>query len=166
MRDFETIEAALSIAETGHLTFATRHTNSASQTIDRIIDVFPAHQQAQVRSQVAMVLQGVMCQVLVPMVGGRGRVAAVEVLVPTPAVRHLIRENKLHQLYSTMQSGQDKVGIQTMNQSLATLYRQGVISRENALTASSNREELRGMLARRPVARHPSGSRRTARQAG
>ena len=166
MRDLETIEAALSIAETGHLTFATLHTNSASQTIDRIIDVFPAHQQAQVRAQVAMVLQGVMCQVLVPMVGGRGRVAAVEVLVPTPAVRHLIRENKLHQLYSTMQSGQDKVGMQTMNQSLATLYRQGVISRENALTASSNREELRGMLARRPVAQHSGGSRRTARHVG
>jgi twitching motility protein PilT len=166
MRDLETIEAALSIAETGHLTFATLHTNSASQTIDRIIDVFPAHQQAQVRTQVAMVLQGVVCQVLVPMANGRGRVAAVEVLVPTTAVRHLIREDKLHQLYSTMQSGQDKVGMQTMNQALVTLYRQGAISRGDAVTASSNREELQGMLARRPVARHAGGSRRVGRQAG
>ncbi len=165
MRDLETIEAALSIAETGHLTFATLHTNSASQTIDRIIDVFPAHQQAQVRTQVAMVLQGVMCQVLVPLAGGRGRVAAVEVLVPTPAVRHLIREDKLHQLYSTMQSGQDKVGMQTMNQALATLHRQGAISRKSAVAASSNREELQGMLARRPVAQHLVGSR-GAREAG
>ncbi len=165
MRDLETIEAALSIAETGHLTFATLHTNSASQTIDRIIDVFPAHQQGQVRTQVAMLLQGVVCQVLVPLVGARGRAAAVEVLVPTPAVRHLIREDKLHQLYSTMQSGQDKVGMQTMNQALATLYRQGAISRKSAVAASSNREELQGLLARRPVAQHQGGSR-TERQAG
>ena len=166
MRDLETIEAALRIAETGHLTFATLHTNSAIQTIDRIIDVFPSHQQARVRTQVAMVLQGVMCQVLVPMANHRGRVAAVEVLVPTPAIRHLIRDDKLHQVYSTMQSDQDKGRMQTMNQALASLCRLGAISKTAAVLASSNREELGSMLMRRSVTRRGEASRPIVRQAG
>ena len=103
MRDLETIEAALRIAETGHLTFGTLHTSSAAQTITRVIDVFPAHQQAQVRTQLSLVLEGVVCQALLPRIGG-GRVAALEVLVPTSAIRNLIREDKVHQIYSAMQT--------------------------------------------------------------
>ena len=121
MRDLETVESALRIAETGHLTFATLHTNSAAQTINRIIDVFPAHQQSQIRTQLSMVLEGIVCQTLLPRADGRGRVVAVEILVPTPAIRNLIRDDKIHQIYASMQAGQEKIGTQTLNQSLASL---------------------------------------------
>ena len=148
MRDLETIEAALRIAETGHLTFGTLHTNSASSTINRIIDVFPAHQQPQIRAQLSMVLEGIMCQTLLAKVGGQGRVMAMEILIPNPAVRNLIREDKIHQIYSAMQSGQDKYGMQTFNQSLATLYFQKQITLETALLRSSSPDELQEMINR------------------
>jgi twitching motility protein PilT len=147
MRDLETIESALRIAETGHLTLATLHTNSAAQTINRIIDVFPAHQQGQIRTQLSLVLEGIVCQALLPKVGG-GRVVSLEIMVPTPAIRNLIREDKIHQIYSAMQTGQEKVGMQTANQSLASLHLAGKISLETALLASSNREELQEMINR------------------
>jgi twitching motility protein PilT len=148
MRDLETIESALRIAETGHLTFGTLHTNSASSTINRIIDVFPAHQQPQIRAQLSMVLEGIMCQSLLPKIGGQGRVMAMEILIPNAAVRNLIREDKIHQIYSAMQSGQDKFGMQTFNQSLATLYFQKQISLETALQRSSSPDELQEMINR------------------
>jgi twitching motility protein PilT len=148
MRDLETIEAALRIAETGHLTFGTLHTSSAAGTITRVIDVFPAHQQAQVRTQLSLVLEGVVCQSLLPRIGG-GRVAALEILVPTPAVRNLVREDKVHQIYSAMQTGQEKAGMQTANGSLARLYAAGQISLDTAMNASSRRDELHEMLGRR-----------------
>ncbi len=148
MRDLETIESALRIAETGHLTFGTLHTNSASSTINRSIDVFPSHQQPQVRAQLSLVLEGVMCQALLPKVGGGARVMAMEVLVPTPAIRNLIREDKVHQIYSAMQAGQDKFGMQTFNQSLATLYLQKQITLEAALQRTSMPDELQEMLNR------------------
>jgi twitching motility protein PilT len=148
LRDLETIESALRIAETGHLTFATLHTNSAAQTINRVIDVFPSHQQGQIRTQLSLVLEGVVCQALLPKADGTGRVMALEVLVPTPAVRNLIRDDKVHQIYSTMQTGQEKLGMQTMNQSLATLCQRRLITVEAALGASSNRDELEQMIAR------------------
>jgi twitching motility protein PilT len=148
MRDLETVESALRIAETGHLTFATLHTNSAAQTINRIIDIFPAHQQGQVRTQLSLVLEGIVCQSLLPRVGGSGRVAACEILVPTSAIRNLIREDKIHQIYSSMQTGQEKVGMQTLNQSLATLFFNRQISMDTALTASSHKEELMDMINR------------------
>ena len=148
LRDLETIESALRIAETGHLTFATAHTNSASQTINRIIDVFPDSQQAQVRTQLSLVLEGIMCQTLLPKLGGSGRVVATEVMIPTPAIRNLIREDKIHQLYSAMQAGQEKFGMQTMNQSLATLVKQRRISLETAVAASSMRDELSDIIQR------------------
>ena len=148
MRDLETVEAALRIAETGHLTFGTLHTNSASSTINRIVDVFPAHQQSQIRTQLSLVLEGVVCQALLPRSNGRGRVVALEVLVPTPGVRNLIREDKVHQIYSAMQTGQEKLGMQTMNQSVASLYFKRMISLETAMSASSNREELQEMINR------------------
>jgi twitching motility protein PilT len=147
MRDLETIESALRIAETGHLTFGTLHTNSAAQTINRIIDVFPSHQQGQIRTQLSLVLEGVVCQALLPKIGG-GRVVSLEILVPTPAIRNLIREDKVHQIYSAMQTGQEKVGMQTANQSLATLYLNKHITLETALAASSNRDELQEMISR------------------
>ena len=148
MRDQETMAAALQLAETGHLTMATLHTNSAAQTITRIVDAFPAHQQAQVRVQLSLVLEGIVCQVLVPSSNGHGRVAAVEIMVATPAIRNLIREDKVHQLYAAMQVGQDKAGMQTMNQSLARLVARRAITRDSALAASPNREELQGMVGR------------------
>jgi twitching motility protein PilT len=147
MRDLETIESALRIAETGHLTFATLHTNSAAQTINRIIDVFPAHQQGQIRTQLSLVLEGIVCQALLPKVNG-GRVVSLEILIPTPAIRNLIREDKIHQIYSAMQTGQEKVGMQTANQALASLHLTGKITLETALLASSNREELQEMINR------------------
>jgi len=147
MRDLETIESALRIAETGHLTLATLHTNSAAQTINRIIDVFPAHQQGQIRTQLSLVLEGIVCQALLPKVGG-GRVVSLEIMVPTPAIRNLIREDKVHQIYSAMQTGQEKVGMQTGNQSLASLQLAGKITLETALLASSNRDELQEMINR------------------
>jgi twitching motility protein PilT len=148
MRDLETVESALKIAETGHLTFATLHTNSAASTINRIIDVFPAHQQAQIRTQLSLVLEGIVCQTLLPKMNGGGRCVAVEILVPTAGIRNLIREDKVHQIYSAMQTGQEKVGMQTMNQSLASLYFKRQISLEVAMTASSLREELQEMINR------------------
>jgi twitching motility protein PilT len=147
MRDLETVEAALRIAETGHLTFGTLHTNSAAQTINRIIDIFPAHQQSQIRTQLSLVLEGIVCQALLPKVGG-GRVVSLEIMVPTPAIRNLIREDKIHQIYSAMQTGQEKFGMQTANQSLATLHMNKQITLESAMTASSNREELQEMINR------------------
>ncbi|MFN6964614.1 MAG: type IV pilus twitching motility protein PilT [Pyrinomonadaceae bacterium] len=148
MRDLETIEMALRIAETGHLTFATLHTNSAYSTINRIIDVFPAGQQAQVRTQLSLVLEGIMCQALLPKASGDGRAMALEILVPNPAIRNLIREDKIHQIYSMMQTGQDKFGMQTFNQSLASLYHQRVITLETAMQRSSNADELRELIER------------------
>ena len=148
MRDLETIESALRIAETGHLTFATLHTNSASQTINRIIDVFPSHQQGQIRTQLSLVLEGIVCQSLLPRADGTGRALAMEIMVPTPAIRNLIRDDKVHQIYSAMQAGQEKVGMQTMNQSLATLVHKRVIALDTALAASSLKEELQEMIQR------------------
>jgi len=148
MRDLETIESALRIAETGHLTFGTLHTNSASSTINRIIDVFPSHQQSQIRAQLSLVLEGVMCQALLPRVDGRGRAMVMEILVPNAAIRNLIREDKIHQIYSSMQSGQDKFGMQTFNQSLYSVYMQRQITLETALARSSNAEELQDMINR------------------
>ena len=148
MRDLETVESALRIAETGHLTFGTLHTNSASSTINRIIDVFPSHQQAQIRTQLSLVIEGIVCQSLLPRADGKGRVASLEILVPTPGIRNLIREDKVHQIYSAMQTGQEKLGMQTMNQSLATLVFRRLITNETAMKASSNREELQEMINR------------------
>src|SRR5499426_331587 len=148
MRDLETIEAALRIAETGHLTFATLHTNSASQTINRIIDVFPAHQQSQIRAQLSFVLEGIMCQSLLPKASGKGRCLAMEILVPNSAIRNLIREDKIHQIYSMMQTGQAQYGMQTFNQSLASLYFKKNISLTTALSHSSNPDELQEMINR------------------
>src|SRR5262245_38828160 len=148
MRDLETIESALRIAETGHLTFATLHTNSAAQTINRIIDVFPAHQQGQIRTQLSLVLEGIVCQSLLPKADGKGRVVSLEIMVPNPAIRNLIRDDKVHQIYSTMQTGQEKLGMQTMNQSLATLYQKRLVTLETALNASSLKEELEQMISR------------------
>ncbi len=148
MRDLETIESALRIAETGHLTFATLHTNSAAQTINRIVDVFPAHQQSQIRAQLSFVLEGIMCQSLLPKANGSGRALAMEILVPTPAIRNLIREDKIHQIYSSMQTGQERHGMQTFNQSLATLYFKKQITLQLALTMSSNSDELQDMINR------------------
>jgi twitching motility protein PilT len=147
MRDLETVESALRIAETGHLTFGTLHTNSAAQTINRIIDIFPSSQQPQVRTQLSLVLEGIVCQALLPKITG-GRVAALEIMVPTPAIRNLIREDKIHQIYSAMQTGQEKMGMQTMNQCLATLQQKKQITLETALSASSNRDELQDLINR------------------
>jgi len=148
MRDLETIEAALRIAETGHLTFATLHTNSAAQTINRIIDVFPAHQQSQIRAQLSFVLEGIMCQTLLPKASGKGRALAMEILVPNSAIRNLIREDKIHQIYSAMQTGQSQFGMQTFNQSLATQYFKKQIALTTALSHSSNPDELQEMINR------------------
>jgi len=148
MRDLETIESALRIAETGHLTFATLHTNSAVSTINRIIDVFPSMQQAQVRAQLSLTLEGILCQTLLPKADGRGRALAMEILVPNAAIRNLIREDKVHQIYSMMQTGQDIHGMQTFNQSLATLFHKRQISRETAMQRTSNLNELRDLIDR------------------
>ncbi|MFQ5738682.1 MAG: type IV pilus twitching motility protein PilT [Acidobacteriota bacterium] len=148
MRDLETIEAALRISETGHLTLATLHTNSAYATINRIIDVFPPHQQQQIRTQLSMVLEGIVCQALIPKSDGCGRVVSTEILVPNIAIRNLIRESKVHQIYSAMQSGQERHGMQTMNQSLASLYMDRLISYQDCMSRSSNVEELQQILQR------------------
>jgi len=148
MRDLETIESALRIAETGHLTFGTLHTNSAAQTINRIVDVFPAHQQPQIRAQLSFVLEGILCQTLLPKANGKGRAMAMEILVPNAAIRNLIREDKVHQIYSMMQTGQSKYGMQTFNQSLATLYFKKAITLQTALARSSNPDELQEMISR------------------
>jgi twitching motility protein PilT len=146
MRDLETIEAALTVAETGHLAFATLHTNSCVQTINRIVDVFPPYQQSQVRAQLSFVLEGVMSQSLISRANGPGRSLALEVMVPNPAIRNLIREDKIHQIYSQMQIGQQKFGMQTMNQSLANLYTKRLITMDDALGRSSDPEELRTLI--------------------
>lgn len=158
MRDLETIEAALRIAETGHLTFATLHTNSCVETINRIIDVFPQNQQSQVRTQLSFVLEGVLCQSLLPRKDGRGRVLAVEILIPNAGIRNLIREDKIHQIYSMMQTAQATTGMQTYNQSLADLVFRNLITKEVALSRSSNPDELLDLLNRgvRTVAPQPT----------
>jgi twitching motility protein PilT len=159
MRDLETVEAALVISETGHLAFATLHTNSAVQTINRILDVFPPYQQPQVRAQLSFVLEGVLTQNLLPKAGGPGRVLCVEVMVPNPAIRNLIREDKVHQVYSQMQVGQTKFGMQTFNQSLAFAYARRLITLDEALARSSDQEELKNLISSgggaRPAAAAP-----------
>ena len=147
LRDLETIEAALTLAETGHLCFATLHTNSCAQTINRIIDVFPPYQQAQVRTQLSFVLEGVLSQMLIPKSTGSGRALALEVMVPNPAIRNLIREDKVHQLYSQMQVGQDKFCMQTMNQCLMHLLQKRIINVEDAQARSPEPDELKQMLS-------------------
>ena len=158
MRDLETIESALRIAETGHLTFATLHTNSAVSTINRIVDVFPAHQQPQVRAQLSMVLEGILCQSLLPRIDGRGRAMVMEVLIPTAAIRNLVREDKIHQIYSAMQTGTGQTGMQTFNQSLANAFSQKLITLETALARSSNPDELQDLI-NRGVTSPPAGGR-------
>lgn len=145
MRDLETISTAITAAETGHLVLATLHTLNAVQTIDRIVDVFPPHQQQQIRYQLALVLQGVISQQLIPRQDSRGRVPAVEVMIVTPAIRNLIRENKTHQIASHIQTGA-RSGMQTMESSLAHLYRQGLISLQEALDRAPDPETLRRLL--------------------
>ncbi len=147
LRDIETIEAALTIAETGHLCFATLHTNSCVQTMNRIIDVFPTTQQSQVRTQLSFVLEGVLSQTLMPRADGKGRCMALEVMVPNPAIRNLIREDKIHQIYSQMQIGQDKFAMQTLNQSLFLLAHSRQISQEDAMMRSHDLDELKQMFA-------------------
>ncbi|HEX7722145.1 MAG TPA: type IV pilus twitching motility protein PilT, partial [Pyrinomonadaceae bacterium] len=162
MRDLETIESALRIAETGHLTFATLHTNSAVSTINRIIDVFPSMQQAQVRAQLSLTLEGILCQTLLPKADGRGRALAMEILIPNSAIRNLIREDKVHQIYSMMQTGQDIHGMQTFNQSLATLFHKRQITRETAMQRSSNVNELRDLIDRGAGINNGNGSQARA----
>lgn len=156
MRDTETIEMALRVAETGHLTFGTLHTNTAVSTINRIIDVFPAAQQSQIRTQLAMVLEGIVCQTLLPTTDGTGRVMAMEVVVPNPAIRNLIREDKIHQIYSVMQSGSDSLGTRTLNQSLAELVSTGRVAEEVALKKSQDKAELLDLLGVKSGARGSS----------
>ncbi|MBN2198586.1 MAG: type IV pilus twitching motility protein PilT [Candidatus Aminicenantes bacterium] len=149
MRDLETVEATLRVAETGHLTFSTLHTNSAAETISRVIDVFPPQYQTQARVILSMTLEGVLTQALLPRADGRGRVLALEILLPNVAIRNLIRENKLHQIYSQMQLGQEKFGMLTFNQSLADLYSRGLITYETAMSVTSFPEELTDIVQRR-----------------
>jgi twitching motility protein PilT len=159
MRDLETTETALRIAETGHLTFATLHTNSAASSINRIIDIFPSGQQSQIRTQLSMVLEGIVTQALLPKANGQGRAMAMEVLVPNAAIRNLIREDKIHQVYSMMQTGQDKFGMQTFNQSLASLYFKKQITLEMAMARSSNSDELQDLITRGTIALQSPQSR-------
>ncbi|MEE8449947.1 MAG: ATPase, T2SS/T4P/T4SS family, partial [Thermodesulfobacteriota bacterium] len=146
MRDLETVETALVAGETGHLVLATLHTNSCVQTINRIIDVFPPHQQSQVRAQLSFVLEGVLTQQLIPRADGQGRVLAAEIMIPNPAIRNLIREDKVHQIYSQMQIGQAKFGMQTMNQSLLMLFQKRLLTMDQALGQTSDQDELRQMI--------------------
>ena len=147
LRDLETIEAALVVAETGHVCFGTLHTNSAVQTINRVIDVFPSYQQPQVRAQLSFVLEGIMSQQLLAKAGGAGRVLGLEILVPNPAIRNLIREDKIHQLYSAMQVGQAKFGMQTFNQCLAGLLQRKLITQEEAYSRTSDADELKNLVS-------------------
>ncbi len=163
MRDMETVESTLRVAETGHLTFSTLHTNSAAETISRIVDVFPSDYQSQVRIMLSMCLEGVISQALLPKADGKGRVIALEILLLNPAVRNLIRENKIHQIYSTMQMGQSKFGMQTFNQSLADLYSRKLITLETAMDASSKREELTDMIQRGKGRNHLRSRRDTTK---
>jgi twitching motility protein PilT len=149
MRDLETIQAGLTIAETGHLAFATLHTNSAAEAINRIIDVFPSHQQSQVRAQLAFSLEGIITQTLLPKIGGKGRAMAAEILVVTPAIRALIRDDKIHQIYSMMQSGK-KYGMQTMNDALYQLYMSKTVALEEVLRATHDQAELMRMVGITP----------------
>ncbi len=152
LRDLETIEAALTVAETGHLAFATLHTNSAVQTINRIVDVFPSYQQSQIRQQLSFVLEGVLCQTLMPRADGKGRAMALEAMVPNAAIRNQIREDKIHQIYSSMQVGQGKFGMQTMNQALADLVHQRTVGMDDAMGRSPDTEELQKLIASGPSA--------------
>jgi twitching motility protein PilT len=147
MRDLETIEAALTLAETGHLTFATLHTSDVTQTVNRIVDVFPAHQQQQIRTMLSFTLQAVVCQQLVPRVHGKGRVLAAEVMIVNPAIRALIRDNKAHQIMSIIQTG-GAAGMRTMNQSLYELYRSGTISYEDALDHTADEADFQRLMER------------------
>jgi twitching motility protein PilT len=163
MRDLETIESALRIAETGHLTFATLHTNSAVSTINRIVDVFPAYQQPQIRAQLSMVLEGILCQSLLPRADARGRVMVMEILIPNAAIRNLVREDKIHQIYSAMQTGTGQSGMQTFNQGLANAYFNKLITLETAISRSSNADELQDMINRGVTGAapaHMAGTRR------
>ena len=163
MRDLETIEAAMTIAETGHLCLATLHTTSAIGSINRIIDVFPAHQQSQIRQVLSFVLEGVISQTLIPRASGTGQVLAAEVMIPTPAIRNLIREDKLHQVYSQMQIGQSKHGMQTLNQSLCDLFTRRLITLEDAMSRSSDADELKNLIssgANLPGGANPGARRR------
>src|SRR5580658_2681092 len=155
MRDLETIEAALTISETGHLVFATLHTNSAISTINRIIDVFPSHQQPQIRAKLSFVLQGVLSQQLLAKHNASGRALAMEILIPNAAIRNLIREDKVHQIYSQMQVGQDKFAMQTLNQSLYSLFQRKLISQEEAMSRSLEPDELRMMMEGRTIMHVP-----------
>jgi twitching motility protein PilT len=146
MRDLETVEAALSISETGHLAFATLHTNSAAESINRIVDSFPTNQQEQVRISLSFSLQAIVSQALIPKIGG-GRALALEIMIVTPAIRALVRDDKIHQLYSMIQSGQ-KYGMKTMNQSLAELYLTGKISLNDAMSYTPDPQELSENLSR------------------
>jgi twitching motility protein PilT len=164
MRDLETIEAALTISETGHLVFATLHTNSAISTINRVIDAFPPHQQDQIRAKLSFVLQGVISQQLLPRLGQPGRAMALEVMLPNAAIRNLIREGKIHQIYTQMQMGQDKYGMQTLNQALFSLYKNKMISLEEAQGRSVEPDEFRMMVESdaKKNPGHPSGQHRIA----
>jgi twitching motility protein PilT len=161
MRDLETIQAGLTIAETGHLAFATLHTNSAAEAVNRIIDVFPSHQQSQVRAQLAFCLEGIITQTLLPKIGGKGRAMAAEILVVTPAIRALIRDDKIHQIYSMMQSGK-KYGMQTMNDSLYNLYMSKAVALEECLRASHDQAELMRMVGISPENDTPGKPQSTA----
>ena len=149
MRDLETVEATLRVAETGHLTFSTLHTNSAVESISRIIDIFPSQYQTQIRIMLSMTLEAVLTQTLLPRSDGKGRVLAMEIMIPNAAIRNLIRENKVHQIYSAMQMGQEKYGMQTFNQSLASLYFRKLISYETAISVTSFPEELTDIIQRK-----------------
>jgi twitching motility protein PilT len=150
MRDLETIQAALTIAETGHLCLATLHTNSAAEAINRVIDVFPSHQQEQVRAQLAFTLEGIITQTLLPRAKGRGRAMAAEILVVTPAIRALIRDAKVHQIYSLMQGGK-KYGMQTLNVALYLLYVAREVEMDECLRVSSDPNEFMRMIGEAPL---------------
>jgi len=158
MRDLETVEATLRVAETGHLTFSTLHTNSAVESINRIIDIFPTQYQTQIRIMLSMSLEAVLTQALLPRPDGKGRVLAMEIMIPNPAIRNLIRENKIHQIYSAMQMGQEKFGMQTFNQSLANLYFRKLITLDVAMGVTSFPEELTDIIQRREGLKTASAS--------
>ena len=163
MRDLETIEAALTLAETGHLTFATLHTSDVTQTVNRIVDVFPAHQQQQIRTMLSFTLQAIICQQLVPRQHGKGRSLAAEVMIVNPAIRALVRDNKSHQIMSIIQTGA-QLGMKTMNQSLFELYRNGTCSYEDVLSRSSDETDFQRLMERHGVGgAGEAGSRRRTR---
>jgi twitching motility protein PilT len=159
MRDLETVESALRIAETGHLTLATLHTNTAASTITRIVDVFPSNQQPQIRAQLSLVLEGILCQTLLPRLNGSGRAMAMEIMIPNTAIRNLIREDKIHQIYSSMQTGQEKYGMHTFNQSLAQLVLTRQVMQDDAIAKSSSPDELHELIQRGVGVTLPSAAR-------